>query len=149
MEKPVKPTLDLDKTNHKTPALIFFGLGIPVLMFLSMMRISHLEQSFVYNEEARISSAKEELFKSNCTTPRKQYLLLSSRMEEINETSASRMKDIYDAGFKDHKLYKAGEQLSKGEKYVDATCQQALGEVAKLKRGSSTNFIMNNFFGMN
>lgn len=147
MNKPVKATFDLEKTNHKTPALIFFGLGLPVLLFVSMTRISHLEQSYVYNEEARITSAKEELFKTGCNVPRQQYLALSARLEELNDAPSLRMKDTFDSGFKDHKLYHAGEQISKSEKYVDATCAQALVEVAKLKRGSSWNFVMSNFFG--
>lgn len=147
MNKPVKATFDLEKTNHKTPALIFFGLSIPVLMFVSMTRISHLEQTFVYNEEARLSAAKEELFKTGCNVPRQKYLALVATLEEKYESSSIRMKDTYDTGFKDHKLYSTGEQLTKGEKYVNATCTQALGEVAKLKRGSSWNFVVSNFFG--
>lgn len=147
MNKPVNATFELAKTNHKTAALIFFGLSIPVIMFASMMRISHLEQSFVYNEEARLSSAKEELFKTGCTIPRQKFAALSTRLEELNDAPSLRMKETYDSGFKAHQLYRAGEQISKGEKYVSESCTQALGEVAKLKRGSSWDFVVSNFFG--
>lgn len=149
MDKPVKQTFEAQKTNHKTPALIFFGLAIPMILMLSMTRVSHLEQSYVYSEEARIASAKEELFKIGCSVPRQQYLSLVSRLEDKNESSKVRMQDVYESGSKEHALYRAGEQISKGEKYVDSTCSQTLVEVAKLKRGSPLNYVADNFFHSN
>jgi len=148
MKKPIKENFAVAKTDHMTPALIFFGLGIPMLLFVGMTRVQNLEQTFVYKEEARIVQSKEDLYQKGCAKLRQNHLALISSLEDTTGSSGGRIKEVYQSNLAAHDLYKSGEKIAIADKLAEAGCQRTLQEAAKIKRGSSTGFILSNFFGM-
>ena len=130
--------------------IFFMLLGTVVagaLAFGGIVRANNLEEIFIYKEENRLLAAKEAIFKSECQTPRRQQESVTAQLEEQTGTAAMRMKTTYLDGAKGHPLYEAGQKIVEGEKYVEKKCEAAIQNVSGLKRGSSTDFVIANFFG--
>lgn len=130
--------------------IFFMLLGTVVagaLAFGGIVRANNLEELFVYKEENRLFAAKEAIFKAECQEPRREQERLAAHLQEQYGAAPLRMKEIYQDGSKAHELYKAGEKIALGEKYVEQKCAEALKHAGELKRGNSREFVMANFFG--
>lgn len=141
----------IQQTNEVSSSKVFFSLVgtvvLGVFAFAGILHANNLEQIYIYKEDHRLSAAKDALFKNECQAPRREQERLTAKIEEQTGAAAFRMKTIYLDGSKAHELYSAGEKIVQGEKYVEQKCQDALKHAGELKRGSSTDFIVANFFG--
>lgn len=130
---------------------IFFGLIATVvagaLAFAGILHAKSLEELFIYKEENRLYAAKESIFKAECQEPRREQERLAAQLQEQTGAAPLRMKEIYQDGSKAHELYKAGEKIALGEKYVEQKCAEALKHAGELKRGNPRDFVIANFFG--
>lgn len=130
---------------------VFFSLLGSVVLgglaFAGILHAKNLEEIYIYTEDNRLSAAKDAIFKTECQEPRREQENLASKIEEQTGAAALRMKGIYEDGSKAHELYSSVEKIVQGEKYVEQKCQDALKHAGELKRGSSREFVVSNFFG--
>lgn len=140
-----------DVGSSKNNSKVFFTLvGTVIFGVFSLAGIIHaknLEEVFIYKEDNRLSAARESIYKTECQEPRRQQERLTAQLEEKTGVAALRMKSYFEDGSKGNELYSYGQKIVEGEKYVGEKCEAAIKQVANLKRGSSTEFVITNFFG--
>lgn len=143
--------MNQNSNNEGNNGKVFFALlgtvVLGALAFTGILRANNLEEIFIVKEENRLFAAKDAIYKTECQEPRREQERLSSQIEEQAGAAAFRMKTIYQDGLKAHELYSPGEKIVEGEKYVEQKCQEALKRAGELKRGSSREFVIANFFG--
>lgn len=137
--------------NEGSSSKVFFTLVgsvvLGVFAFAGILHAKNLEEIFIYKEDNRLFAAKESIYQAECQEPRRKQERLTSQLEEQSGVAALRMKGIYQDGSKGHELYSYGQKIVEGEKYVEEKCEAAIKQVANLQRGSSTEFVIANFFG--
>lgn len=139
--------MEKETSSSKFFFILVGSVLFAILAFGGLVRKKNLEELFIYREDHRLATAKESLYNAECQEPRRQQEKLTMKIEEQQGSPAMRMKSIYIDGSREHELYPYGQKIIEGEKYVDKKCEDAIKQVANLKRGSSTEFVITNFFG--
>jgi hypothetical protein len=128
----------------------FFLIGtvvIGALAFGGLIHTKNLQEVFVYKENNRIETLKDQIFQTECKDPREKQERLVKDLVEVEGIAALRITEAYQNGWKGHPAYSNGEKIVKGEAYVKQKCDEAVKHASELKRADSTHYVITHFFG--
>lgn len=128
----------------------FFLIGTVAagaLAFGGILHAKNLQEIFIYKENNRIETLKDQIFQKECKDPREKQERLVKDLVEVEGVAALRMTEAYQNGWKGHPAYSSGEKIVKGEAYVKQKCDEAVKHASELKRADSTHYVITHFFG--
>lgn len=120
---------------------------VGVLAFGSMIHVKTLQESFVYKENNRIETLKDQIFQTECKGPREKQERLVKDLEAREGAASLRMTEAYQNGWKGHPMYDSGAKIIQGETYVQKVCDEAIKHVSEIKQADSTEYVITHFFG--
>jgi len=142
-----QPIENNEGISSKAFFLLIGSVVAGALAFSGILHAKNLEEHFIYKENNRIETLKNQIFQTECRDPRDKQERLVKELEASEGMSSLRMTEAYTNGWKEHREYASGGKIVTGEAYVQKACDEAIKHVSTIKQADSTEYVLTHFFG--